>query len=360
MKKALFLLFISCTLFTANTYAQDPAAAEALVAEGIALHDRGDYQGAIKKYDKALAADKDNAFAMSEKALTLYALEKYKDCSALCKKTIELHPGDEALESVYITYGNSLDAQGKSEESIAVYDEGIKAFPQQYQFYFNKGITLTTMKELTLSLEAFEQGAMVNPKHASSQNVIARVNHDLGNRIPAIMAYARFLAIEPEGERAEGNLANMRELMIGNVTKTGKNAVTISVNAGSLSDTAADGSNNANNFGMIELMLMMSSAVSLDKEHKNDTEVEAFKIQFEMLCSALASSKEKNSGFYWDYYTPYFIEMKEKGFTETFAYIAFSSTGDGYVKKWLKGHESEVFEFYEWSRKFDWYSSIKE
>ncbi len=360
MKKTLFLLFISCALLTANTYAQDPAAAEALVAEGIALHDRGDYQGAIKKYDKALQADKDNVLAMSEKALTLYALAKYKESSTLCKKIIELHPDDEALESVYITYGNSLDALGKSEESIAVYDQGIKAFPQQYQFYFNKGISLTTMKEYTLSLEAFEQGAMVNPKHASTQNAIARVNHDLGNTIPAIMAYARFLAIEPEGERAEGNLENMQTLLAGNVSKTGKNSFTISINSGTLGDTAADGTNNPNNFGMIEFMLSMTSAVSLDKEHKNDTEAEAFKIKLDMICSSLITGKEENSGFYWNYYVPYFIEMKEKGYTETFAYIAFSSTGDGYVKKWLKGHESEVFEFYEWSRKFDWYSSIQE
>ena len=45
-----------------------------LVKEGVALNDQGDYEGAIKKYDEALAIDKDDYIANYEKSFTcLYA-----------------------------------------------------------------------------------------------------------------------------------------------------------------------------------------------------------------------------------------------------------------------------------------------
>ena len=62
----------------------------------------------------------------------------------------------------------------------------------------------------------------------------------------------------------------------------------------------------------------------------------------------------KRFGFYWEYYVPYFIEMKEKKLIDTFAYIAFASTESTDVSKWLKAHQEEVEKFYNWSESFQW------
>src|SRR5579883_2552972 len=47
----------------------------ALVEQGIKLHDQGDYAGALKKYDEALALWPANGFAHYERGTTLYAQE---------------------------------------------------------------------------------------------------------------------------------------------------------------------------------------------------------------------------------------------------------------------------------------------
>ena len=116
----------------------------------------------------------------------------------------------------------------------------------------------------------------------------------------------------------------------------------------------ADGKNKENNFRTTELMMSMSSALNFDEKYKNLNDVEKFIKNFDIVCSSLSESRSKNSGFYWEYYAPYFIEMHEKKLVETFAYIIFSSSDESYIAKWLKKHNKEVEEFNEWSKGFEW------
>src|SRR5690348_1014476 len=152
--KPIHYLLIFCFLCL-NSFAQNKEPANALVKEGVAYHDKGDYDGAIDKYDKALVMDKDNLFALEEKAYTLMAQKKYEEAIELCKKAIEVHPGEEYLSTAYITYGNALDGLKKTDQSIAVYDEGIKAFPDEYQLHYNKGITLSSVKKYDETILSF-------------------------------------------------------------------------------------------------------------------------------------------------------------------------------------------------------------
>ena len=57
MPKLILTAVLTMSLYIA--VAQDRAKAEALVREGIALHDRGEYDAAISKYDKAIDIDRE-------------------------------------------------------------------------------------------------------------------------------------------------------------------------------------------------------------------------------------------------------------------------------------------------------------
>jgi hypothetical protein len=94
--------------------------------------------------------------------------------------------------------------------------------------------------------------------------------------------------------------------------------------------------------------------MDFDKKYKKETEVERFIRKFGSLCSILSESKTKNSGFFWDYYAPYFIEMKEQNLVETFGYIAFASSDNAEVSKWLKEHKNEIGKFLDWSKGYSW------
>lgn len=325
-----------------------------MVDEGIVFHDKGDYQGAMAKYDMALMIDKDNLYALTEKSFSLMSLEKYNESVEYCQKAIKLHPGEPGLQTVYVNYGNSLDKLEKIEEALAIYDEGIKLFPDFYQLHFNKGISLAGENKYNEALKNFHNSAARSPEHGSSHNAIGRLADATKKRIPAIMAYCRFLTIEPKGSRAEQNLANMQVILDGNVKKTGKKSITINIDPGMLGDTTATGEPNENSFTSTDLIMQMLSALDFDKKNKKETNTERFIRKIETMCASLGETKKGNYGFYWDFYAPYFIEMREEKLLETLGYICYASSKDPDVSKWLDAHQKEITKFYDWSDKFKW------
>ena len=80
--------------------------------------------------------------------------------------------------------------------------------------------------------------------------------------------------------------------------------------------------------------------------------MEQFIREFETICASLKEIRKKNHGCLWDYYVPYFIEMKDEKLIEAFSYIAFASSIDADVSKWLKSNKAEVERFFEWSKSF--------
>lgn len=352
MKKlTLFLTF----LFICNiSFGQNKVEAEKLVEEGIILHDKGDYEGAIAKYDMALKLDTVNFYALAEKAMTLLYSQKYEEAIQVSHTAIDKHIGIEVLNAVYITLGNAYDGLQKPEKSIEIYDEGLNLYPDSYLLYFNKGITLSGIQKTDDAILCFQKSALLNPYHASSHNAIARLLHMKGLRIPSLLAYCRFLTIEPQSQRANDNLQNLQKIMISNVEKTGKKSVTITIGADLLDDSTAQDRPKENRFTSTDLILSMVAALDYDKKNKKKTEVEQFIRKFETVCASLDETKANNHGFYWEYYVPYFIEMKDRELIETFAYIAFASSDKPYIDKWLKENENKTDAFFEWSESFKW------
>jgi len=352
MKKSIVILLLS--LIGNLSFGQDKTGAEKLVDEGVAYHDKGDYEGAISRYDKALELDKDNLLALAEKAFSLVSIQKFDEAISCSQKAMAVHPGDKGLKTVYVTYGNALDGLKKTDRSIEIYDEGIKQFPDYYQLYFNKGISLSSVKKYDEAIVCFQKSSMLNPKHASSHNAIARLSNINNKRIPSLLAYCRFLAIEPQSNRAKENLSSLQKIMNGNVEETGKNSITLSFDPAMLGDTTASGKPTENSFSTADLILSMDAALDFDKKNKKKTDVEQFIRKFETVCASLQETQKDNYGFFWNYYVPYFIEMKEKNFIEAFAYIAFVSSENPDVAKWLKAHKNDTDNFFEWSKSFEW------
>ncbi len=352
MKKTILILMF--TLMCNISFGQNKVDAEKLVDEGIAYHDKGDYDGAISRYDKALILDKDNLLALAEKAFSLLSSQKDEESVKYCQKAIETHPGEEGLRIVYVTYGNALDGLKKTDKSIEVYDEGLKQFPDDYLLYFNKGITLWGVSKDNDALLCFQKSAKLNPKHASSHNAIARLSKTNKKRIPALLAYCRFFSLESASDRAKQNLESVQKIMKANVEETGKKSINIYINSDMLGDINTTGKPKDNNFSATDMILSMETALDFDKKNNKKTEVEQFIRKLETICASLKETKKENYGFFWDYYVPYFIEMKDKKLIEAFSYIAFASSTDQDVSKWLKSNEAEIDRFFEWSESFKW------
>lgn len=351
MKKILVIIF---TLTINFALSQNKIAAEKLVDEGVALHDKGNYDEAINKYNKALELDKDNIFALTEKAFTLNSLNKYDESIAICKLAIEKYPKDNSLKNIYVTYGNALDELKKSDESIAIYNEGIKEFPEYYQLYYNKGITTARTGKFDDAILSFQHALLINPKHAGSINAIAKLENINGHKIPAILSYCRFLIIEPQSQRAKENLNSLKELMSSNVKKTGENSISVTIDPKLFSEKNKTDKPKENDFSTTELITTMDTAQDYDEKNINKTEVEKFARKFETICSSLSEMKKKNYGFYWDIIVPYFLEMKKNNLIEPFSYVVFASSETKEVNEWLNKNQKQINAFYEWTKNYKW------
>jgi tetratricopeptide (TPR) repeat protein len=343
-------ILIVFTLFSTLVSGQQIEAADALVRQGIALHDAGQVDSALSKYRQALALDKDNLRALAEMAYSLWAIEKYEESISFSKRAIKTHPHDPELKTVYVSYGNALDGLGKTDKSIDIYNEGIKMFPVYAQLYYNRGISQNELHKTDEALHSFQKSAELNPDHAASHNAIGNLlfNH---NNIASLLAFCRFLTLEPGTKQSTDNLENTLKIMNSHVTKSPEHRISVTVSPDMINSNKK---NQQNNFSSVELELALSSALDNDSISIYKSAVEKFIQKFSALCGYLKETEKDNYGFYWDYYVPYFIEMNDKGFVTTFAYIAFATTKTADVTDWLDSHKNEVDAFYKWSDGFKW------
>lgn len=344
MKKITYLIL----LITSFSFAQNSQVAKELVLEGVAFYDEGKYTQAISKYNDALKVDKDNLFALAEKAMTLIATQNYKESVDICKKVLKLYPNEE-LSMLYVTYGNALDLLGDSKKAIKIYDEGIQKYPNQFQLYFNKGIAFTGLGENEKAKEAIQSASVLKPNHPGSFNALAILNQS--NRIAAIMSACRYLSLDNATPRAQLNIKFVLELMNQDVEKTEPNQVNITLN--NLFDRDKDVVVD-NDFSSVDLMLSMGAAYEMTQEDKCKSDVEKFSDRLKTIFSSLESSRENQSGYYWEYLAPYFIDMQKQDLVNTFANIAFVAKNDKDAMKYLKENKEKVDAFYQWSDEYTW------
>lgn len=343
--------FVIASLIFFQGFAQNQTEAEKIVIEGIEFHDKGDYDTAISIYDSALELDKDNLFALAEKAMSLNAAHKFDESIAVAKYTIKAHPNKD-LRNLYVSYANSLDQSKKPKEALKVYDQGLKKYPDYYQLHFNKGITYSTMQEYDEALKCFHKSISIKPHHASSLNAIGILEMQQ-NRIPSILAFSRFLIVEPQTSRSKSNKEYLQNLLMQGVTKTGENSINITIDSETLANSSKKKKRD-NDFGSTELILSLAASQDFAADQENQTEVQKFIRKFEVLCASLQENKKDNSGFYWDFIVPYFVEMNNKNFVEQFAYIVFVESSSEDVSQWHKMNQRKLDEFYDWSQKYDW------
>lgn len=225
MKKV--ALFLAVLLSVATLFAQNDEAANKIIKAGIALHDKGEYQAAIDKYDEALGIDAVNDFALYEKAFSLSALKKFDEAIAICKKVIELNPSSYNAMNAYVSWGNALDQQGKSKESLKVYDKAIDQFPKFHLLHYNKGVTLIGIKNEEEGMLSFQNALKQKPLHPSSNFYIGSLLKK-DNKIPALLSLLTFLVAEPQSNRTTYAVNDINSIVNGNVKKEGNN-VTISI-----------------------------------------------------------------------------------------------------------------------------------
>ncbi len=320
---------------------------EPLIRQGIALHDRGDFDGAIRSYEEVLKENPDDTLALYEMAYSYGEKKDYKKSLEIAYRGAQYK--SKQLFGFYVLIGNNLDHMGQAENAIKTYKSGIRMFPEESLLHFNLAITLLGQNKPDEARKSLKDAVTFDPAHPGSHVRLGDVYFRENYRIPALLAMGRFLVLEPKSQRATYALQVIRDVLGRAATrdeKTGNINITL--------DTSAR--TDEGDFGTALTMMGILGAARHLEKNKDKTEMQSIIDMIESLLSIMSEgdAKKKQEGFAWNYYRPYFLEMKARKMVEPFCYYIYQTSQSTEVAKWLAQNTARVNEFLTWSQSYQW------
>jgi len=315
--------------------------------EGIALHDKGQFLRAIERYKGVLKRDTNNVSATYKMASCFMSLNFHREAERLCREAIDKFPDSEEMRHVYSTYAYALNQRGKSKEALIIYNQGLEKFPNDYLLHFDRGITTYLLQEFYEARSSFKNAIRINPNHSNSLFYLGIVEDQVGNRISSILALSRFLILDHEGPSSRQILPHLTKQV---------NKLHAYVKGGGSTSTANTGKvrkdTTAYEFATIEQGLEMLDGLTSTpgKKDKKKTAVKQFEIHMQRIFELLKSEqKMNNTGFYWNFLVPFFIELAEEKHVKAFVYDINSQINKSKeVEKWLKRHKKKRTAYIDW------------
>lgn len=178
----------------------EPSAREAALRQGVELHDRGEFDAAIKVYESLLAETPDDAELLHEIALTYQAKQDYANCIEFAGKAAA-KPSRTQAGGFYLLASCQDDA-GAPEQAVATFKQGLERHPRNVMLNLNYGLTLVRMEQPAEARRVFTVAMKEAPGFASPYRAYALALDQQGYRASAALMRLRFIMSEPESERA--------------------------------------------------------------------------------------------------------------------------------------------------------------
>ena len=315
---------------------------------GTILHDAKKYDEAIAKYQEVLKENPDCTAAMYELSMTYYTKGDTTAAMEIAYKGTK-YKSDE-LPLFYLTIGNIIDDVGKPDEAVKIYRDGIKMLEGDptmkrhlSSMYYNLGVTLAKQKNYADARTELKRSVTYNFQYSSPNYLLALIYQNSGYKIPAFLAAARVIALEPAGARAQRASAIIRDVLkpAEKDPKTGYINIFLNMNA----------PKDEGDFGMYELLLGTLTTIKDDKD-KNKSENEIFADAVDTVIGLLSDDRKLPATFVGKTYLPFMIDMKKKGHVSTFANIVLSDSGNGEALKWLGQNEAKLTDFVNWAKTY--------
>ena len=334
------------------THQPSTDAQTAAIREGVALHERGDFDGAIRKYESVLAENPSNVLALYELGFAHMAKKDFKKSLEIGYRGAGYNSPQ--LAGFYLLVGNNLDLLGEPDKAVEVYKKAVKQFPRDGLLHYNLAVTYRNKNKLDEAKKSLKAALAAAPEHASSHLMLAAIFYNTGYKTPALLAASRFLVLEPNSQRAAGAVRLLRAVLSGGASagnKPGEINLTLDL----------DAKKDEGDFSAVDTVLGLSAALTLMEKGKEKTEAQNLVGQMETVLTVLGeqSEKKKQSAFVPAYYVPYFVELKRQGHVEAFVYHALRSSGLPGVREWSDSNSGRVMQFLLWSKKYQWPAEVK-
>lgn len=333
---------------------------ETLIRAGVELHDKGQFDQAIAKYQEALAKSPSDVTALFELAYSYMAKKDFDKSLEIARRGAAFK--SELLPMFYDVMASSLDSKGQPAEAVATYKRGIALAPKSSQLYYNMAVTYReSLGKADEARDALKKAASIEPLHPGVQLLLGQVYQGSGYRVPAFLALSTFLVIDPAGSQALPGYGLWRAVLKGGVDPLPETTAMAGTPVRDRAMATPPGrtpvkKTDEGNFDAFESLMVSTHRDFMEKLDSGTPEIQALLAQVSELLGALPAGPTgaNAQNFSSTHYVPFFRALKEKDFVEPFVYWASQRAPVPGVTDWLKSNEPRVRAFLQWASDYQW------
>jgi tetratricopeptide (TPR) repeat protein len=337
------------TTSTAVGSAAATGAADEKLERAVALHEIGDYDGAIAAYREILVLDPGDADAQYELTYSTFLKGDYAGTVALAEKAISQRPDGRA--GLYVFLGTARGMLGDWAAGEAVYRRGLAIWPDESMLHFHLGVSLGAQGKFDEASAEFEESLRHMPYQASNWRALADSLERSGRKGRAFAAYARSLTLDKGSQGAVRAARRLREMVFEGARSAG----------GSLRIDVRVPEGASRNVGATESMgLGLVAALRYGDEWKDQSDSRFFVWAVDRVLELMSAMQSEPAGPEKDFWGPYaftyFNEGRAAGHMEAMAYDLLASTGDVEALHWRRDHGEANRKYRDWSDRWavDW------
>jgi Tfp pilus assembly protein PilF len=324
-------------------------AQEATINTGIELHDKGQYDEAIAKYQEVLKENADNVTAIYEMAYSYMEKKDYDRSVEAARRGVQYK--SELRPMFYEMIAAAFDNKGQPKQAIETYRQAIASEPNSALLYYNMAVTYRDkVKDPVAARQALKQATMVDPGYAPALMLLAQWFDAEGYRTQALLTTSRLMVVDPSlGAYSlwRRTLKDPENPMMAGVQQ---DADMRRIPVRSQAPKTDEG-----DFTAMDALIPPSYQEMLDRVEEGTSEIESLVEQVDVLIDALArQAPPKRPSFVDQQYVPFFVALREKGYVQPFVYWASQRAPMAGVRDWLKGNDARVREFKTWAAQYQW------
>ncbi|GAA4094934.1 tetratricopeptide repeat protein [Mucilaginibacter panaciglaebae] len=268
-------------------------------------------------------AQSDEAAANYKTALSLVNDNKGTEGIPYLEKVIKTQSN--YTNAAYSLLGGIYDKSNQPQKAIAIYKEGLKAFPQDQNLNFNLGIAYFRDKQYAQAELAAIEAIKIDPKHANSQRLYGLVTFHQNKRVNALLAFCNFLLLDPNGDKSDEAITNMQSILKGGVLKAESAATKLS---------PADAKENARFNAIISTSIASGKVKKLSGDALLEYQLKTIFTQVGQL-----SAKKTTKNFFDTFYAGYFYKLAQSDNLPLFVKMMRTKNLDPALSNWVGAFE---------------------
>jgi len=173
---------------------------------GGTLQELGQLDAAVESYKKTLVIESDYAEAHNNLGIALKALGQLDAAVKSFKKAIAIQPD---YVQAHYSLGTTLQELGQLDDAVKSYEEVVNIKPDFAEMHNNLGVIFNELNQNDAALKSLERAVSIKPNFAEAHNNLGNVLKELKQHDAALKSFDKAIAINPDYAEAHNHLGNV-------------------------------------------------------------------------------------------------------------------------------------------------------